>query len=205
MNSINLNPSSSPATGLPTPHTQTNDSPELDALGNEFANLMNSSAPAPAAAEFVPSSALQTKLDKFEEAMNDVINPSNDPAKNIENMVELRSKFEELKNDPEIKQRMADNPDRAEDLNRAAERLFSPERLGDLAAAMEFVVSWTALVKGEPKLPDNPEILKQIDEAMNRVKDRPGDKAALMELEILMAQLNGKGSGAPAPAAAASR
>ena len=205
MNSINLNPSGSPATGLPTPHTQTNDSPELDALGNEFANLMNSSAPAPAAAEFVPSSALQTKLDKFEEAMNDVINPSNDPAKNIENMVELRSKFEELKNDPEIKQRMADNPDRAVDLNRAAERLFSPERLGDLAAAMEFVVSWTALVKGEPKLPDNSEILKQIDEAMNRVKNNPSDKAALMELEILMAQLNGKGSGAPAPAAAATR
>lgn len=205
MNSINLNPSSSPATGLPTPHTQTNDSPELDALGNEFANLMNSSAPAPAASAFVPSSALQTKLDKFEEAMNDVINPSNDRAKNIENMVELRSKFEELKNDPEIKQRMADNPDRAEDLNRAAERLFSPESLGDRAVAMEFVVSWTALVKGEPKLPDNPEILKQIDEAMNRVKDRPGDKAALMELEILMAQLNGKGSGAPAPAAAAAR
>jgi hypothetical protein len=38
---------------------------------------------------------------------------------------------------------------------------------------------------------------------MNRIKNNPGDISAIMDLQILMAQLNGKGSGAPATAAAA--
>jgi seryl-tRNA synthetase len=157
MNSINFNPSGAPATGLPTAHSQSTDSQALDALENEFTSLMNSAAPAPAAAATAPSSALQTKLDSFEEALNAVINPSNDLAKKLENIVDLRSQFQEMQNDPEFKQLMAENPDRAADMNRAAERLFAPEGLGDRALAMEFAVSWNVLVKGEPKFPNNPE------------------------------------------------
>jgi hypothetical protein len=205
MNSINLNPANAPAAGLPTAHTQTNDSPELDALGNEFTNLMNSAAPAPAAAASVPSSALQSKLDKFGDALNDVINPSNDPVKNVKNMIEFRSQFHEMQNDPEFKQRMADNPDRAADVSSAAARLFAPEGLRNRPLAIQFAISWNALLKGEPKLSDNPELLNQINEAMNRIENNPGDSSAVMDLQILISQLNSKDSGAPSPTAAATR
>lgn len=201
MNTINFTPSGAPAISLPPPHSPTADSPALDDMASQFDNLMNSAATAMSATPTAPSSALQSKLDGIQEASNAVINPSNDPAKNMENMIALRSQFRELQSDPEFQQLLAANPDRAADVNHAADKLFTAEALGDRAVAMEFAVSINVLVKGQPNIPDNPELLNQINEAMNRVKNNPGDKAALMNLQILMAQLSGNGSGAPAPAA----
>ena len=145
MNTVNLN-ISAPSSGLPSSTLQTTNSPETDASAEAFAAMVNSAA---------SGGTPQSKVDQFQKALDNLLDPSTDPAtkKSI-----LSDRYQEMLNDPEFKQLMADNPDRAADLNRAAERIFQIQ-IGDPAAVLEFKVSLNALVYGEPKLPDDPQLL----------------------------------------------
>jgi len=180
MNTVNLN-ISAPSSGLPSSTLQTTNSPETDASAEAFAAMMNSAA---------PGGTTQSKIGRFHEAMSELLNPNVDPVIKKGILADLHSEYREMLNDPEFKQLMADNPDRAANLNRAAERFFNVQT-GDPVAVMEFELALNALVYGEPKLPDDPQLLGELREALDNFKNNPGDPVAVINLQMVMARLNG--------------
>ena len=190
MNTINPNTFSAPTSGLPDATPQTTNSPQdLDALGEEFTNMMNSTAPAPAAGAALGSTP-QSKVVQFQEHSNILLDPNIDPATKKSILSDLQSEFQEILKDPGINQLMAENPDRAADLNRAAERIFQTQ-IGDPVAVMEFKVALNAVVYGEPKLHDDPQLLGELREALDNLHNNPQDPVALINLQMVMARLTG--------------
>ena len=180
MNTVNLN-ISAPSSGLPSSTLQTTNSPETDASAEAFAAMMNSAA---------PGGTPQSKVDQFQKTLHNLLDPSTDPATKKSILSDLDTRYQEMLNDPEFKQLMADNPDRAADLNRAAERIFQTQ-IGDPVAVMEFQVALNALVYGEPKLPDDPQLLGELREALDNLHNNPQDPVALINLQMVMARLTG--------------
>lgn len=180
MNTVNLN-ISAPSSGLPSSTLQTTNSPETDASAEAFAAMMNSAA---------PGGTTQSKIVRFHEAMSELLNPNVDPVIKKGILADLHSEYQEMLNDPEFKQLMADNPDRAANLNRAAERFFN-DQTGDPVAVMKFELALNTLVYGEPKLPDDPKLLGELREALDNFKNNPGDPVAVINLQMVMARLNG--------------
>lgn len=180
MNTVNLN-ISVPSSGLPSSTLQTTNSPETDASAEAFAAMMNSAA---------PGGTPQSKVDQFQKALHNLLDPSTDPATKKSILSDLDTRYQEMLNDPEFKQLMADNPDRAANLNRAAERFFNVQT-GDPVAVMEFEIALNALVYGEPKLPDDPQLLGELREALDNLRNNPQDPVALINLQMVMARLNG--------------